>query len=393
MAVYSGVTGNQILTGGGGYSAGSSHTEDSVVLAGNYSSAGNYESDGGQGSLTEEQPVLALTINSTVGSTTYSNLSPVLTISGSNNSYNIVSINISNTTSEATWENVANKGMTPALSIATSNYAWSIPTGSDSETKTIYIWAKNSLGVNSGRYSDSILLDVTPPNAPGSLNDVAKGTESPDLDTGQASTTNYYASWAEATDALSGRFAYQYRVLENNGAITNFTNTTNRVSIQPASVVMIRGNSYKMVVKNIDNAGNESATVTSDGVSIGDPNITLAKTAINKGAGGTESNSGLSGQINDIMQYNIAFQNTGVYPAEPASIYDILPTSTEYQLGSAAANTNEGVSNIYYITNVSTLAETAIEPVTATDVKGLRWEMSKTSQNTTGNVTFKVVLK
>ncbi|MFH1429648.1 MAG: hypothetical protein ABIH39_07895 [Candidatus Margulisiibacteriota bacterium] len=378
------VTGNEFFSGGGGRPTGSTYSEDSAMMGGNgYSSMSDYEADSGIGALTEEQPVPAITINSTLGSIDYTNLSSRLTLSGNDSNYDIVSMNLSNTTTPGNWESVSNQGMSEGQSISTSNFAWTMA-GSDGESKPVYIQLKNRLGVYSGRYSDTITLDTIAPNAPATIYDVVYGSTQADIDT--AATGSAYAAWADATDARSGIYGYRYRIATTNGQ-SAWTDTSATANAAPGPY-MIKGTTYYMAAQSLDNAGNESATVTSDGVAIGSPSIQIAKSGVNKGASGTQAKSASAAIIGEIIEYTIAYDNTGTYPAKPVNVYDMVPENSVYLTGTAVIN--NGIGTVYYITNFGNLTGSSSEPVPASNVIGLRWNINEVDVAATGNVQFRV---
>jgi len=387
-AAYSEVTDNAVFIGGGGYSSSAAYAEDSAILAGGYSSVGEYESDSGMGARVEEQSVASIAISSIVGNATYANTNGVLSFTGDDNNYDVVSFNLSNITSQGTWADVNDNGMTASQNISTSNYAWTL-TSDNGNAVPVYIWLKNSLGVYSGRYSDTIISDVTNPGVPGAPNDVLAGTDSPDLDT--AATASYYASWTDGSDALSGVNKYQYQLLEDDSPVISWTDTgvASTSNLSPA-YVMRKNNTYKLEVKTIDNAGNESSSQTSDGIAIGAPSIPLTKTVANKGFSGSDTTSGTSGVPGNILEYTIAFENSGTYMAEPMSIYDMIPADSVYATASAQANLNSGSATIYYVTDYD-LTEVGSEPADKSTVKGIRWEIDQVDVSVTGNVVFQVV--
>ncbi|MFC1595894.1 hypothetical protein ACFL4D_01245 [Candidatus Margulisiibacteriota bacterium] len=383
------ITGNELISGAEGWATvNDSYSEDaSTDGIGGYKSVSDYEGDSAMGAMTEDQPVAVVTINSSQGSLDYTKLASLLALEGSDTAYNVVSFNISNTTTKGTWEDVDAHGMSAAQSISTTNYDWTL-SGSDTETTTVNVWVKNSLGVFSGRSSDTIVLDTSAPNAPGIPADVVSGTDSPDIDT--AATASYYASYADASDSGSGLYGYEYALLEDDAAVVDWTATSITSNLKP-EYIMLKDKTYKLAAKVIDNAGNESASVTSDGVAIGEPNVVLTKTVVNKGADGNGNSSGQVGAGGDILEYTIAFENNGTYAAGPVSVYDMIPANTRFSTASAQANLNGGSAGIYYVTDFD-LTETGPEPSDKSTIKGVRFEISQVEVGVTGNVVFRTLL-
>ncbi|MFC1478177.1 hypothetical protein ACFL57_01800 [Candidatus Margulisiibacteriota bacterium] len=382
-AAHTAVTGNELFSGGSGRPSGNIYTEDSAMMGGNgYSSLTTYESDSGIGALTEEQPVLAVTINSSLGSLDYTNLSSRLAFSGTDSNYDIVSFNISNTTTLGDWESISEQGMSEGQSISTTNYSWTMA-GSDGESKPVYIQLRNRLGVYSGRYSDTITLDTVAPNAPATIYDIVYGAVSPDISI--AATGSAYAAWADAIDARSGIYGYRYKITTANWE-SSWTDTSATANAAPGPY-MIKGATYYMVAQAFDNAGNESTTVTSDGVTIGSPSIQITKSAINKGSSGTQTKSAATALVGEIIEYTISYENDGTYPAKPVNVYDMVPDNCTYEAGTAVIN--NGTGTVYYIEDFADLVGTDTEPAPAA-VLGLRWNINEVDVAATGNVQFKV---
>ena len=386
---YSEVGGGAIS--GAGRSTGGVYSGDSAVsIGGGRSSGGLLEADSGPlGASTEVQPIPVVVIKSTRGSETYAKATATLSLSGDGSGYDIVSFNASNSNAKSSWLNVADYGIV-AESLDVSGVPWSLNAGSTGETRTVNVWVKNALGVYSGRIVDTILLDETAPAAASNVLDVKEGTQSPDLDI--ADTSNVFGAWDAATDALSGIYGYNVRVLKDGDAVVTSGITTLTESVDLPGVVMIKGDTNRIEVTPIDNAGNLGTPVLSDGTTIGEPSVVLTKTAVHKGRDGSETKSGLVAVAGNILEYNFGFENNGTFPAKPVNVYDIIPDMETYATGSAATDLNSGTGTIYFITNMQDLIGTTSEPANKNLVLGLRWEISEVPAGETGSVSYQVKL-
>jgi len=357
-------------TDGVGFSAGGVSTGDvSIYMASGYAV------------LNGSQPSGNIAIKSafTGNSTLYSTVASLLDYGAEDSEgSDIVSVNVSNADTQGTWQDLNS----PSTNISSSNVAWTLEGGSDGDNKTVTVWFSNASGMESAGITDAITLDVTGPNPPSYLYDVAQGTVA---DISRSTTTNYYGAWATATDNLAGVYRYEYQLVSNNIAVA-WTASTATSDVSPAYI--LRGNTmYYLAVRAQDNVGNYGAAMTSNGVIVATPSIQLTKTAINKGVSGTEAKSGLAGKGNEILEYTVSYNNTGQYAASNVDIYDIVPTSAEYVAGSAT-----GGDAIYYITDVANLTGQGSEPSPANLTKGLRWRINTVAVGGTGSVKFRVVL-
>jgi diphthamide biosynthesis methyltransferase len=123
---------------------------------------------------------------------------------------------------------------------------WTLPAGDGS--KTVYVQYRDLLGNISVSYSNSILLDTTPPDV-----DITSPTTS--------NTLYFTVSWS-GTDATSGiaDFDIQYKV-GASGTYVTWLSATSLASEQfgpSLPVLVVPGELYTFRLRARDNAGNES---------------------------------------------------------------------------------------------------------------------------------------
>ena len=178
-------------------------------------------------------PTGSITINSGAA---YANiLSVTLTLSASDNSGSVSQMCISNTTSCTAWETYA------------GSKAWTLTTGDG--TKTVYVWYKDGAGnANTSPYSDSIILDTTPPSSSIIINSGAAYTK-----------TTSVTLTLSASDSLSG---VSQMCLSNTGSCTSWeTYATSK------AWTLTTGDGTKTVyVWYKDGAGNANTSPYSDSI-------------------------------------------------------------------------------------------------------------------------------
>jgi hypothetical protein len=124
---------------------------------------------------------------------------------------------------------------------------WTLPSGDG--TKTVYVRFKDSAG-NVSTYSDTIILDTTPPTAPAGL--YTDPITSPD---NYSSNVTPQVGWTiDATDNGSGVLKYQLRT-DTNSNWVDFVNGSD----VPAGYIVSRSSPNLIYIRALDAAGNPSA--------------------------------------------------------------------------------------------------------------------------------------
>lgn len=170
------------------------------------------------------------------GGATYANTSSVtLNLSASDAGAGVADMRFSDDGS--TWTSWEPYGITKA---------WSLPAGDGS--KTVFVQYRDALGQTSGNYSDSIVLDTTPPDV--------------DINSPEMSIPLFFDVDWSGNDATSGvaSFDIQYKV-GTGGTYTNWLNGTTLTTAQfgPSSPITVgRGEVYIFRLRAWDNAGNVS---------------------------------------------------------------------------------------------------------------------------------------
>ncbi|MGQ9779217.1 MAG: Ig-like domain-containing protein [Bacillota bacterium] len=144
----------------------------------------------------------------------------------------------------------------------TPTYPWTLAEGPDG-SRTVQVEFRDKVG-NISTFTDSIILDATPPTIPGT----------PTSTSAYINTIDVTFTWAASTDTGgSGVEKYQVYVTENGVVKANWT----EVSGTSYSLTGTNGSTYTCKVRAVDRAGNvgaESAT-SSTTVDTSPPTITL----------------------------------------------------------------------------------------------------------------------
>ena len=109
---------------------------------------------------------------------------------------------------------------------------------------------------------DGVTIDLTAP-AGTTVND---GTSDDIAYTGLDTTLS--AVWAAFTETVSGIAKYEYAIGTSSGGtdIVTWTSNSTDTTVTKTGLSLTSGSTYYVSVRATDNAGNESTTVTSDGV-------------------------------------------------------------------------------------------------------------------------------
>ena len=201
-------------------------------------------------------PVGSISVNS--GSSYTRSTSVGLTVSASDDGSGVDEMRFSNDgTTWNAWEDYA--GSKP----------WSLTPGDGS--KSVRVQLKDAAGNVSQTYSDSILLDATPPTSPGTPTDAGAYTTS----------TLFMFRWTPSADSGSGVSLYEYRVGSTPGAADVQAGSVGASSLQKTIFGSV-GRSYFFKIMAVDLAGNSSEwSGNSDGISIvqhAPVNVSFAKT-------------------------------------------------------------------------------------------------------------------
>lgn len=145
------------------------------------------------------------------------------------------------------------------------DYATSINFALSSEDgpEIVYAKYKDEVGNESEVASDIIILDTTAPAAV-IVTDDGENTQDP---------AQLHAAWTESSDATSGIEEYQYAIGTSSGAsdIADWTSTGLNTEVTHTGLSLTHGPLYYISVRVLDNAGNRSDVVSSDGIAYGSP--------------------------------------------------------------------------------------------------------------------------
>lgn len=145
---------------------------------------------------------------------------------------------------------------------------WTLSAGDGS--KTIYIWGKASNGqVSESPRTVAILLDQTPPSAPGSIDDGSLTS---------SVTITPAISWAASTDAGSGTSGYEIALGTSAGdtSIKTWTGVGSVLSATLSSgLSLTNGERVYVSVRAFDQAGNRSAGGSGDGFWVAAPSLSF----------------------------------------------------------------------------------------------------------------------
>jgi len=170
-------------------------------------------------------------------------------------------------TSVYNWENVG---------LDTSGIATNVQL-EEGETYWATVIASDLAGNTTVSHGDGVTVDLTPPSV-GSVIDISELDDQTDQSyTG--STTSLMASWTGFLDSLSGIGNYEYGIGTNEFEtdLKSWTSVTDDTLVVDDSFSLNNGQTYFISIRAIDNVGNVSTDISSNGI-ISDqvgPDITL----------------------------------------------------------------------------------------------------------------------
>jgi len=206
---------------------------------------------------------------------------------------------------------------------------------------------------------DGVTIDLTAPV--GTI--VNDGTGDDIVYSGSDSTLS--AVWPAFTETVSGISKYEYAIGSSSGGtdVVDWTNNNTDTSVTKTGLTLTSGSTYYISVRGTDNAGNESTTITSDGVIV-------------------DTDGPISGTVLDGTDVDIDWTNsTSSLTATWSGFSDTLSGIQKYEY---AIGTSSGGTDVVDWTNNTT--DTSVTKTGLTLTSGSTYYISVRGTDNAGNV-------